>query len=143
MSGIERLKGFEIAEIRGMEPNSGEVTFVMRDGREFIMNHDQDCCESVNLIDVVGDKDDLIGEIITEAEAVSRSGEAHYDYENAKYTGDKNWPEGVPEVMGDSSWTWTFYKLGTRKGSITLRWFGSSNGYYGEEVSFRLKGEHR
>jgi hypothetical protein len=95
------------------------ITICVNDGCEYRMFHDQDCCERVSVEDVVGDLDDLIGAPILRAEERTDSECGAVD----KY---------------DDSYTWTFYELATIKGSVMIRWYGSSNGYYSESVDFRL-----
>jgi len=94
--------------------NDYEILFVCSDGTQYRMFHQQDCCESVYVESVVGDWADLIGEPLWMAEEAS-----------------SNPPQDDP--YGDSC-TWTFYKLGTRKGFVDIRWVGTSNGYYSESV---------
>lgn len=93
------------------------LTFRAVDGRTFIFQHHQDCCESVRIEDVCGDLDDLVGAPIVLAEEVTNADEPKLEHE-------------------PDSYTWTFYRFATSKGTVTVRWFGESNGYYGEGVSF-------
>jgi hypothetical protein len=89
------------------------------------MLHHQDCCKSVWVDDVNGDINDLLYTPILRAEEVS--------YNN----GDKDLKPGLFDFnRGDDSITYTFYHLATIKGYVTIRWCGSSNGYYSESVSF-------
>jgi hypothetical protein len=80
--------------------------------------HVQDCCEHVFLEDVCGDWNDIIGHPITKA----------YEYINNDHESSN------PACGSDGSYTWTFYNIGTVRGTVVLRWYGSSNGYYSEEV---------
>jgi len=115
------LKDKVISVIRGLERGSDNVTFICADGSEYYMYHSQDCCESVDIDDVCGDVEDLIGNPILIAEERTSS-------------------ENPPDYQGDTryqdSFTWTFYELATIKGSVTIRWYGESNGYYSESVEF-------
>lgn len=80
---------------------------------KWAMYHEQSCCESVSIEDIAGDLDDLIGSPIATAEERTED----------------------PKDGAESS-TWTFYVLATAKGAVTIRWYGSSNGYYGESACF-------
>jgi hypothetical protein len=113
---FEDLKGKVLKEV---DVGDEKIRLVTVDGDIYEMYHFQDCCESVYVESVVGDVSDLIGEPILVAEEVSSN-------EN---------PEGF-EPPYQESFTWTFYKLATRKGYVDIRWYGESNGYYSESVSF-------
>jgi hypothetical protein len=109
-----------------------EILFTDSEGIQYRMYHHQDCCESVWLDDVCGDMDDLLNSPITYAEEAT-SGEGS-TLEN-KYVFLAQL-EGRNIAPSDASHTWTFYKLDTAKGGVTLRWIGESNGYYSESVDF-------
>jgi hypothetical protein len=107
-----------------------EIHFETDDGEHYKLYHSQDCCESVNVEDIVGDLEDLVGNPILVAEEVSSSGRD--DYDGTKEESDLG-PPPEREYHAES-YTWTFYKLATIKGYVDIRWFGSSNGYYSESV---------
>lgn len=112
--GIDVLAGKTFDEIVNIDDE--EIQFRSNDGPSYRMYHSQDCCEHVYVEDVVGDLKDLVGVPIIIAEEVDSDNETAKD-------------------SYDESFTWTFYKLRTIKGSVLIRWYGSSNGYYSESVS--------
>jgi hypothetical protein len=121
MAKFSDLLGKTLTSIEGATVGSECIRFHCDDGSRYKLFHYQDCCEGVDLNEIVGDIEDLLGAPITQAD------EACFDNEPA--------PDGsVPEHP--ESYTWTFYKLATVKGYVTLRWLGESNGYYSESVDF-------
>ena len=120
----KELVGKVLRERVGKE-GGNEMRFITVDGEEYLLYHDQDCCETVEILYICGDLDDLIGSPLLRAEVVSE--------ENSENPEDVDMEE-LDEYQ--ESYTWTFYKLATIKGSVTIRWYGQSNGYYSEEVSF-------
>ena len=115
------LQGKTLANIEG-KVGSEKIVFTTIDNERYIIDHYQDCCESVTIEDIVGDLGDLIGNPVLMAEEVVNEGNVN--------------PEGVTIPEYQDSFTWTFYKLATIKGYVTIRWYGASNGYYSERVDF-------
>ena len=112
---FEILKGKILTNIE-INEEEDEITFTDSEGVKYLMYHEQDCCEEVNIEDICGDINNLLNTPIVLAEEVINTGEVE------------------DEGYSDYSCTWTFYKLATVKGYVTIRWYGVSNGYYSETV---------
>ena len=117
------LVGEVLISISGCRTGGDEVIFTTASGRSFRMHHEQDCCESVQLEEIIGDPVILLNLPITLARVDTN--------ENPP-----NERQGVDWRRGEEGGTWTFYNIGTARGTVTLRWLGTSNGYYSESVSF-------
>lgn len=111
------LKSVEVNEERD------EIRFTCADGEMFMAYHMQDCCESVEIHDITGSLQDLVGSPIVEA---------------TEEVDDENWPTDVERGRYVESFTWTTHRFRTEAGVVVVvRWLGESNGYYGEGVYFR------
>jgi len=117
--GFSDLVGKTLVKVEGSKGDES-IALTTSDGDGYYMWHQQDCCESVRVDDICGEWDEILNTPILKAEENSNS----------------EWPEGVekPEYM--ESCTWTFYRITTMKGQVVIRWYGTSNGYYSESVSF-------
>jgi len=120
MNNFDELLGKVVINIERIEDSNGDILqFELSNGSIYHQFHSQDCCESVNIEDINGDLNDLIGYPLLQAE------ESSQDCPNSSESG-----------------TWTFYKLATIKGYVTIRWLGESNGWYSESVDFlKIKDE--
>lgn len=111
---ISILVGLTLSEV--VQNGVDSITFKTTCGRTFSMFHSQNCCESVTIEDVCGDLQRLVGSPIVEA------------YESTN--------QDNPKGDGASSFTWTFYTIRNNLETVTIRWYGESNGYYSESVDF-------
>lgn len=116
---FQNLKGRTLTSIE-VSNDKQQITFTCESGDVFYMCHQQYCCEYVRVEDINGDVKDLVGVPILLAEETTNDSD--------------NMGRDLYE-----SFTWTFYRLATVKGYVTIRWLGESNGYYSESVSFFKK----
>lgn len=91
------------------------LVFYRKDGKIFEFSHLQICCENVSIEDICGNLEDLVDVPILVAE--ERTSDNH-------------------ETGSNYSETWTFYTFRTINGTVDVRWYGESNGYYSESVGF-------
>jgi len=105
--------------VSSVDSSEEEIVLNFTDGHVAKWYHEQDCCEEVLVEDVNGDWEDLVGSPLLVCE----------ERVNDDYVG----------TPSDDSNTWTFYTYRTLKGSVDVRWHGSSNGYYSEGVNFDYK----
>jgi len=117
MADISDLVGETLVSVENHD--NTEIVFTAISGKKWKLHHFQDCCEHVTVEDITGDLDDLVGSPVLLAEEVT----------------SREHPAGV-EKEWQESFTWTFYKFATRKGYVDIRWYGESNGFYSERVSF-------
>jgi len=112
---FEELLGKTLVDVKVNQGGDDSIEFVTDKGDIYKQYHDQDCCEAVDIEDICGNVKDLIGSPITLATETSDGGETgKCDHQ-----------------------TWTFYNIGTVKGTVSIRWYGRSNGYYSERVDFK------
>lgn len=108
---IESMVGESFSQVEALDKK--ELVFRRTDGTYVRFHHYQDCCESVYIEDICGDLSDLVGSPILVAEQCTQEDT------------DQKWDVGG----------WTFYRFATVKGTVTVRWYGTSNGYYSISVS--------
>lgn len=113
------LIGCTLTDVR--DEQGERIVFTLDDGRDAWLYHSQDCCEYVRVEEIHGDLADLVGTPILLAEEVEL---------------DEGQPDDSGMMGSNDCWKWTFYKLATVKGHVTIRWLGESNGYYGVSVDF-------
>ena len=119
---FEQLRGKTIVIIDKGKPFDNEIIFTLDNGEKYLMR-DEDCAKKVFIDDICGDVNDIIGSEILLVEEVS----SNPNYPKIQYS---------PETDDYESYLWTFYKLGTIKGYVDIKWLGSSNGNYSERVYF-------
>jgi hypothetical protein len=120
------LRGRTVTSIEGLAKDSTEVVINMPTGK-LLFSHEQECCESFWLEDFEDDRN-------THLRA----------YEYDRFLGVElltNQDDPAPEDKYTEHYTWTYVRLKFQSGDVTLRFIGSSNGYYSEDCDITFDGK--
>ena len=102
----------EVLDAVDIDREKDQILLTTRSGRQFLIYHEQKCCETVEISGQDGSFDKLIGKPIVEAR------------DNAVDTS---------EEAADSQTTTTLvFRVDDQ--TVISRWIGDSNGYYSESV---------
>lgn len=118
--GIEYLIGKIIDDIK-INNNEDEIAFFLSNGELLVLYHEDDCCESFWLEDFDGEPYEICNCKIMSAE--ERISDDEEKMSNHSY---------------DDSITWTFYVIRSLRGTVTIRFCGTSSGYYSERCDVLL-----
>lgn len=94
---------------------------IVCDSCAFETSHNQSCCETVEVHDIIGDLNSLIGKRVI----------------NCKIVESQKWPNDVEKYEYVDSFTWTTQIIQTKSTEVKIRWLGQSNGWYSEGIYFR------
>lgn len=103
----------ETLEFVDVDEQENQILLTTKSGRRILIYHDQGCCESVRIVDTLGNWHDLIGKVIVEVE------------EDIIDSGDHDGYDSKTET------TLTFKVDGS---TVISKWIGESNGFYSESV---------
>jgi hypothetical protein len=139
------LIGKTLTDIKHVKNRDDEIFFYTSDNITYVMKHDFDCCEDVYVEDICGDLNDLVGTPILSAVEVTNENtsvlaealkvDPQLDFDQAHVFAALVFDDKKPGYDYES-YTWTFYRISTIKGTVVFRWLGVSNGYYSESISF-------
>lgn len=121
---LSELLGKTLTAVR--QVGEDRLYFETSDGLTYQLCHERNSAwdsEEVYIESVTGDWQDIIGSPLWLAEAA---------------TSTDNPVDHVSRDFSDpASMLWTFYRFRTVKGSVDIRWFGGSHGYYSVGVDFQ------
>ena len=71
----------KVEHVKAGPGENDEIVFTVDDGSQYRLYHNQDCCESVTVEDIIGNLDDLVGAPILMAEEVTYDNQNPVDME--------------------------------------------------------------